>query len=476
MRCFICLLVVLLFSATLVHAQAAPRFEPTDCDYATAECYNLIVPEQRDNPASPEIAIAIVRYAGDGNHPTPLVFINGGPGSSTIQIASADLWSMLARRTGQDVILFDPRGVGASEPALDCPQPSENVYIPAQLMPQERAAGWIDAMEVCHTNLIERGIDLTAYTTAATAADINDLRIAFGYEQIDVLGNSYGTQIALVLLRDFPDAVRAAVLDAVVPLPYNMLSYSLENQRSTMDRLFAACAADAACAAAYPDLETLFYETVVQLNEQPATLQNGLQVDGAGFAAQVFRIAYYTMLLPQLPTLIQAAHDGDLRLFTEFAMPSLNYLENEMSWGLLYAIWCQEEAPFLSDAEIDVMTDALHPAVRDGLLAIVERDRAICTSWDLPPAPDAINLPVSSDVPALLISGEFDPVTPPAFGAQVAADLPNSTHVIIPSGGHGAGISSNCGFSLIVAFLRDPAAPLDLSCVETTSPLSFTTP
>ncbi|MFN8530165.1 MAG: alpha/beta hydrolase [Anaerolineae bacterium] len=467
-------LVMLYFLLTVfVPTQQIPRFEPAECPPNTTnvECGFLVVPLNRfDADETTEIRVALVRYAGSSTD-SALVFLNGGPGAPILDVtAHSTLWSDLSHEIGRDVIVLDMRGVGRSDPALNCPQLTAEIYIAAQLTPVAGAAAYEEALRACRAALRDAGV---GYTTAEASEDVNDLRDVFGYEQLDVWGNSYGSRVALELLRTHPDAVRALVLDSIVPPTFNMQAYLIEQQSAAMTHIFAAYADQCANCA---DLESVFYDTVERLNADPAILPDGSLIDGTGFAAQILDLSYQSFLLPRIPELILAAAEGDFNDFAQLVLPMLSYNASTMAWGLRYSVLCASEYPYSTDEWIDSQLERLHPAVREGFRAVTERERHICADWDMPPAPVAERDPVQSRVPVLLISGEFDPVTPPAFADQVAAGLPNSVSVIIPAQGHGPATGSPCGLPLIAAFLTHPPALLDLTCVESVPPLRFTMP
>jgi pimeloyl-ACP methyl ester carboxylesterase len=461
--------------ASTAYTQGTPRFEPADCPPGTpnTECGFLIVPLYRFNAEENlEIRVALARYVGGGSTDTPLIFLNGGPGAPILDpTAHSTLWSDLARDIGQDVIVMDMRGVGRSDPALNCPQLTAEIYLDAQLMPVAGANAYVEALENCGVALLNAGVEFEGYTTAAAAEDVNDLRAIFGYTQLDVWGNSYGSRVALMLLREHPDAVSTLVLDSVVPPTFNMQTFVIEQQGAAMEHIFAAHAKQCSYCA---DLETVFYDTVKRLNTEPAALPGGSTMDGAGFAAQILTLSHQGFLLPRIPELIRNAAEGDFNDFTQLILPVLRYSADSMAWGLYYSVVCASEYPYSTDDWIDSRLERLHSSVREGFRAAVERERRVCAAWDVLPAPVEEREAVQSSVPALLISGEFDPVTPLAFADQVSADLPNSLSVLIPAQAHGPATGSPCGMRLIATFLSDSSAPLDLPCVEASTPLRFT--
>ncbi|MGI8687418.1 MAG: alpha/beta hydrolase [Thermomicrobiales bacterium] len=266
--------------------QALPRFDMTVCPFAlpagevlgkTVDCGYLIVPERRDAPQSPTVRLALARFrAMDGNvDGGPWVYVAGGWGNSVQGLVSNTTGSFRREATTHhDFIVYDQRGVGLSQPSLTCPELGDTALAAYQ---QPTSAGSsvppaVAAASHCHDRLVQQGIDVTAYTSVEDAADLNDLRVALGYRQLNLSGISYGTVRALTVMRDFPDAVRSAVLDSTAPLQTNLITDWGGNFDRALRLLFARCVADSRCHSAYPTLESDFSQVVAQLNAAPASI------------------------------------------------------------------------------------------------------------------------------------------------------------------------------------------------------------
>ena len=259
-----------------------PIFEPAPCAFPVPpgfnpECGYLIVPENRLRADSPLIRlhVAIFRNRLGVAVADPVVHLAGGPGSSSLNVASymfgQGLDAILDQR---DFILFDQRGTGYSQPRLDCP---ERTSITGTLLERGLSAAGnheiiLDAFRRCRDRLVGQGTDLSAYHSAASAADLNDLRLALGYEKLNLYAVSYGTRLALTLMRDHPEGVRSAVLDSVYPPQVNLYTELAPNAERAFNTFFAHCADDASCNQSYPDLRGVFYRTVDQLNASPVSV------------------------------------------------------------------------------------------------------------------------------------------------------------------------------------------------------------
>jgi len=259
-----------------------PVFEPAPCAFAvpsgySPDCGYLVVPENRARTGSPSIRLHIAIFQNHSGIPVadPVVHLAGGPGSSSLNVSeylfNQGLGAVLEKR---DFILFDQRGTGYSQPRLDCTERTSitAVLLEGNLSDEEAQLAIQDAFRRCRDRLMAEGIDLSAYNSAASAADLNDLRLALGYEKLNLYAVSYGTRLALTLMRDYPNSVRSAVLDSAYPLQVNLYTALAPNADRAFNVFFNRRAADANCSAAYPDLRNVFYQLVDQLNAYPASV------------------------------------------------------------------------------------------------------------------------------------------------------------------------------------------------------------
>ncbi len=271
----------------------------------TVECGYLTVPEDRSKPDGRKIRIFVMRLPATSPNPKPdpLVILSGGPGGGgSFQIASSMQKGWNAER---EVIFVDQRGTHLADPLLSCPEYDEAVNdgISISFSSEEQVANQVAAAKVCRDRFTAAGIDVAAYNTAENAADIADLRVALGIEEWNVYGVSYGSKLALVELRDHPEGIRSLVLDSVSPPNNNIAEDWWSAPASSFKAIFAACAAEPACAAAYPNLEADFIATVNRLDESPVVVQT---TDDAGQPLTVNIDAF-----PFLYAIIMATERGD---------------------------------------------------------------------------------------------------------------------------------------------------------------------
>ncbi len=212
---------------TLAPTRTSARFETVDCTLFNiqgdnkTDCGYLFVPEDRTQPNSPlvQLAVAIVRSSSPNPAPDPVVFLQGGPGAHSLDMLAglntiynnSPFYDILSQR---DLILFDQRGVGYSLPSLNCPEVDDQTYqdLSLNLSREEAQLHSVHSYQACHDRLVQDGKNLEAFTSAASAADVNDLLLALEYEKWNLLGVSYGTRLALTVMRDFPEGVRSVIL------------------------------------------------------------------------------------------------------------------------------------------------------------------------------------------------------------------------------------------------------------------------
>ena len=461
----------------------------------TVECGYLVVPEDRGDPDSRDIrlAVAILRHPDGAPEPDPVIYLEGGPGGSPLKtkVPNFDAFFAPVFAANRDIIVFDQRGVGLSEPALDCPAFSA-LYLDLfdyeldgeRLTTEEILDRKVEALVACAEGLSE-GANLAAYNTVANAADVNDLRIALGYDEVNLWGTSYGARLSLGVMRDFPQGVRSVVLDA----PYTPEADLYLETPGSFDRalnvLFEDCAADAACDAAYPDLRDVLFETVDHLNQNPVTTNvlnpsTGerwpLLMDGDMFLEQVFRALYATAMRPVLPQVIYDASEGTFDVILLIARVDV-LRQDFRSWGMYFSVLCNEEIPFSTwEAFEDIVADYPEFAGFFADFEVGGLSYAVCPEWGAGQAEARENELVTSDIPALVMTGEYDPIVPPAYGQTAVETLANGYFFEYPGVGHGASSSGDCPLGMMLAFLEDPTTMPDDACMATMEVAPFAVP
>ena len=226
------------------------------------DCGFVSVPEDRSQPDSPliKIGVAVVHSRADQPAPDPIFFLNGGPGGALIAALPNMLSGFDPLLSVRDVVFFDQRGAGWSQPSLVCPEVEALKIAELKGQPfslEESLAPYL----ACRDRLQGAGVNVAAYNTTENAADVDDLRRALGYEQINLFGVSYGTMLAQVIVRDQADHIRSAVLDSAYPIWEYVMADAPASLTHYFDTIFANCANDLVCRTAYPDLPAVFAQT-----------------------------------------------------------------------------------------------------------------------------------------------------------------------------------------------------------------------
>jgi pimeloyl-ACP methyl ester carboxylesterase len=458
-----------------------PIFEPTKCHskyrhppYET-KCGYLVVPEDRSQPGGPTIRLPVVVFKSASSEPAPdpVIYLAGGGGYNQLDRVDYYLWGggggykILETR---DYVMYNQRGAPLTEPALACPDYTEFVWELAgrDLSQEERNAQRLKFLLRCHDDLLKQGINPEMYNSATNAADANDLRIALGYEQANYYGTSYGTKLGLTLIRDYPEGVRSLIIDSVYPPQVGYYSEYARNAHRAYNELFDSCVTDAYCNEQYPNLEKTFYQAVDELNANPVTItyaEGDLIIDGGIFMDGIFFALYSRDTIPAVPHAIYEASRGNLSVLKNIYRVTID--PSGINWPMFYSMQCREEVPFDSYKNAFSLATDLPPQLVDYYVSSFSSFHfTLCESWQVEPADPIENEPVISDVPTLVLAGQFDPVTPPEWGRRAAESLSNSYFYEFPGWGHGVMRSSTCGLEIGLQFLNDPTTKPDTSCID----------
>lgn len=383
----------------------------------------------------------------------PLVVLVGGPGQGASDLTATVLPMLNALRNSRDIIFFDIRGTGRSAP-LPCDSDFEPP--PLTQLPSGRIANHI---EQC---LASAG-DITSYTSMNAVADLEALRLAINAPQLNLWAVSYGTRLAQLYMRSYPQQVRSAVLDAVVPFSPSYIERQPANALKALNTVVSDCAASTHCSNAFPDFNPLqLLDSLPELQSisyrHPVT---GLVIDtvtSRGAVAQlVFSALYQSQTRALIPwALSQAASEDNWQPLAALGLDNAHYLGIKTLYqGAHYAVVCSGE---LRRNPLPPTAAASDPFFRDYASQLM---KTICADWPvtadvelLPPAN-----PAAASIPVLMLSGALDPITPPSMAASTALEFANNRHLIIARGGH-MNSAKNCVRELIDDFIDDPDATL----------------
>jgi len=436
-----------------------------------AQCAQLQVPE---NPAEPQgrkitLKIAWLEAGNDSGDTDPVFFIAGGPGQSATEVASFVEVGLRDALKKRDVFLVDQRGTGGSAPLLcngpdgkPLAMPDEDVEATPEVL-AEFAARCAQALKP--------HFDTRFFTTREAIGDLDAVRAALGAERIDLVGVSYGTRVAQQYARRFPQHTRAIVLDGVAP---NDLVVGGEFATTFEDAIALQaeqCRKEPACAKRFPtDTRAQLRAVMERLRQAPVAVDyrhpgTGEIEHGKVTADTVTGLAFAFSYAPQtaslLPLVLDEAAQGRYEPLMSLAQLTSRQMGGQMNRAMQWSVICAEDAARYVPA----------PAVEGALLGpdVARMFFAACPVWASGKAAADFTAPLKSQVPVLLLSGEFDPVTPPRYAERVLAGLPNGRHLIAPGQGHSV-MALGCLPKLVGQFLETTdAKALDAQCVGSLS-------
>lgn len=614
---------------------AAARIAPNDCAFlmqlgddprprlGAVTCGTLDVPEDWSRPDGRRIQIGYVVLHSTGEHaaPDPVVYLEGGPGGSALTGIEFLAQLFAGMRQQRDIIIFDQRGTRLSSP-LRCESVSAAAAIDARLQdPAPDVAGTPaaqpaarfpdelgDPFEImqmarqehsgaavaCAREIAASGVDLRHYNSIASANDTVALVKALGYDAYNLYGISYGTRLALVIMREHPaSGIRGVVLDSAFPPEINGFERYPEEPHEVVIQLFADCAIDPACSAAYPDLKTRFVALLTRLRDEPVISDDGIPITDRDLIGVMQALSQQVDAVPYVPLMIaelergedaafigiasgaipspassdEALTDADvaaapaatsatplprsatnvsparnflitfqaqmdplpvddtnralslllhldtrpperatLAALVEQAFPPSRYAEayaalmaqledmSEEDVGEVFvvveetitffdfltfrttrpqfhAVECNEEVPF--QAFENAVTTARQLEIPELALGVVDAmaaQFAICEVWPSGRAPAVEELPVTSDIPTLVMAGAYDLQTPVSWNKSAFVTLPNGVFIEFPMSGHGVITYSACAERVATEFIADPAVIPDTSCVADLKP------
>lgn len=468
-----------------------PRFEAGPCVYELADgvqeganvtCGFAIVPERRgaNNGKTIRLPVAVYKSLSPTPAAEPIVLLAGGPRQSGQVFANllnpenAFYRQVLANN---DVVFFDQRGIGDAQPSLACTELGATSLSQLPLLRAFQESQFVMAINRCRDRLVGQGIDLTGYTTTENAADVNDIRRVLGYERINIVGASYGTELGLAVARDFPQTVRTNGLVSIVPIQISWFFEPPQSFDRALNELFRDCAANAACNAANPDLRAAFQRAVARLNATPVLIPlkdpaSGRTVEvpltGTDFTAVLFQFFYATTLAPFLPDMITRTARGDTVWLQNLLPLILQDGGDGIALGMHFSIVCSKNASQERLERALAADEGILPEVRAALEPQVKDYYTICSTWPSRGADPKGDVPATSDRPTVLISGQFDPITPPSYADLAKQTLSNATSVTLPGAGHSAITGGDpvqtCGRAIILRLIADPSRAPDISC------------
>ncbi len=435
-----------------------------------AQCATWHRPLNPSHEEGPTIELFVAKLASSSNTPAAdaLTLINGGPGGSSVDLLIQIAPLMKAFTRHRDVIVIDQRGTGRSSP-MSCEGIADN--------PDSYDESKIPELTIDCLNQLPH--DPRYFTTSVAVDDLEALRELLGYDQLSLYGVSYGTRVALQYMRLYPQTARAVIIDGVVP-PTKILGpgvalYSQQALEAALDR----CAEDSACQKTFASTRDALEQVGSRLQDKPINLTlphpvTGATTDLALDYAHLVAWIRFSLYAPETTALIpivlnEAAGKNNYIPIASNALRMLHNIQSSMAYGMHNAVVCTEDAAYFAETEVD------YGALDNTYLGRTLYDtlKSMCTVWPAGIRHPDLKQPIHSDVPTLLLSGEFDPITPPAWGEVVMSGLSNARHIVAPGQGHGT-ITRGCMPQIVEHFVQTPdPAKVDAACIEHLRPFPF---
>lgn len=431
----------------------------------SARCGTLPVYEDQVQKSGRQINLnlAVIPAVSKTAQSDALFLLAGGPGQAATE-SFPQLVSILDRlHQKRDIVLLDQRGTGNSNP-LRCPVAESDDPAPTPEQVSQKLKDCLSSLKA----------DTRFYSTPAFVEDIEQARQALGYQSLDLVGISYGTRVALAYMRQYPQFTRTVTLDSVAAPEWELGPHNPANAQHALDLVFERCAADPACRAAFPNSRADFQKLMATLRQQPAEVTLPDPISGnlthvklsANQVATAIQMLLYTPeTVAMIPLLVhETTARGDFSLLAAQYLIATGDLSQSIYDGLYLSVLCAEDVPFYPANPVQVesyLPDRTADMTRQ------------CTIWPTNKASSEFKQPVRSNIPTLLLSGEADPITPPANAEKAAAGLTNSLNLVVPGVGHNV-IYRGCVPKILTSFIESGTPQgLDTTCIKEIRPAPF---
>lgn len=416
-----------------------------------------------ENPAEPDgrqidLQVMVIPAIRPLPEPDPFVILVGGPGQAATIDALQVVPAFERIRRDRDILLVDQRGTGALSP-FDCDFDSdeESLSGSSELLIERQAQLLQDCLDSIDA-------DPRYYTTDIAVRDLDAIRVWLGYSAFNLWGVSYGTRVALMYLKYFPDSTRTVVIDGVAPPGILPLEAARDGKRA-MERILTLCTLETACAAAFPQLPEHYGElraryrepVVINVRDQNDGSMTELELRTSMFESLLFQMLYSREATRLIPLFIEQLYNGNFQVLTW-----MNDTSASLNYAMHYSVICSEDVPLIPQADLAAAAGDDSIFVYDML--VLPRVEG-CKVWPSRPLAPEFFVPVVSDKPVLIFSATQDPVTPRRWGDLVAQTLSNSLHLVAEGVGHGV-FAYGCTTNLISDLVETAdVAALDGSCL-----------
>jgi pimeloyl-ACP methyl ester carboxylesterase len=453
-----------------------------------ATCGTVEVPEDyaQTEGRKIELFVAIIHSTGANPFRDPVVFLPQYAGLSLLDMIGYigfQLGDVLEER---DLVYMEYRGLGHSGPELDCPEFTEAYFQTWRTKPSPdvEVALYEEAVNICRERLINAEIDPSKYSVNEVAADLSVLRLVLGYDPFNLLTGRFGAEVAFIMLRDYPQAVRSvAIFEAAFPMPYLRAEMEAISLQNSLDLLFNACLTDEECRLAYPDLESALYGSVDQLNLSPAEIkiffpgENNLtpvKVTGDDLLLLIDTMLMSSRTIANIPKMLDEVAHGNVKNISDELQTFRMQQEAELVMGPEISAACTGlHASFFQETPA---SQDVQPVVMDAIQNSYAYLGRICPIWTGSQPGMPAGQPIRSDAPVLIIQGQFTPSLSPDLVSVQMREMKNVLHVVVPNRSVDVIDAETCSLGLLFDWLRDPGSNLNTDCVNDVEPIDFAMP
>ncbi|XRE44281.1 hypothetical protein ACIVBQ_002485 [Tenacibaculum discolor] len=470
------IVVLLLFGLQVFGQEQETTYEKVNSFYPNDEIVNkeniewgtFTVPENWDKPGDKKVKLAVAKLKNLDNNDNAesIVIIAGGPGGGAMGIIH--WWIGHPSRKTHDIILVDARGTGFSEPRL-CPSLGDkflNILAKNQDSSSDEKEKVADALE-CKKSLIEKGIDIDSYNSVSIAKDLHALKEYFKYSKWSVYGISYGTYTAQVYATMYPDDFKTLLLDSPISNINEYYTFNTSNYVDKLKKVFKKCKDDPTCNSEYPDLEAVYNNTIQELKKNPITVKVDKNILPSGeftYNEEDFKIAihqalYQRKLVEVLPLLINQFHNRNEAALSALVASFSGALG--LDYGMYFCVTCNETIPRNSYESYKQNVES-QKLLSEGV-SFYKSDFLVCKEWNKGKElllSDIDTLVQKINVPTLIFTGGFDPITPSKNGKKLEEKIKNSQVINASSYGHASSLSG-VGFDIGANFINNPTKKVE---------------
>jgi pimeloyl-ACP methyl ester carboxylesterase len=435
--------------------QSLPRIEPGACMYQPGgghrtHCGYLVVAENRRRPGGRVVKLPFIYV--ESNNPQkkadPVLFTGGGPGLSSLHpVTSIDRRALLGER---DYIAFEQRGTHFAVPNLECEGAGEGVQR-AYVEHGSVDGAVLQAVRRCRATLTGEGIDLSAYNTDESAADIEDLRRLLKIDSINLMGISYSGGLMMAVLQKYPEHIRSLVLDSPLPEFVNIDEEELANFNEALTAVLRA---------SDPTLVMRFRSYFGGLSGKTFAISYRLK-DGKDVELSYGRNELLSVVkgkledydgVKELPQVVNDMIGGRQERYVKEYFDGVFAGKGGLS-GMRLSVYCSDKMAFADPAIVE-QQELVMPWLAGFHVNDVHADT--CKVWAVKPIEAATKKPFYSDVPALLGAGGVDDACRPVYNEMIHHYLINSQGLLFTKRQHGPLLNSQEGDVYLGEFLDDP--------------------